>query len=34
MLLKPGSTCWRSGEADRAALLVDMEGYFDAAMDG
>lgn len=31
MLLKPGSTCWRSGVADRAALLIDMAAYFDAA---
>src|SRR5579872_5257426 len=26
-------TAWRSGQANRAALLIDMEAYFDAAMD-
>ena len=26
-------TVWRVGRADRAALLIDMEAYFDAAMD-
>jgi phosphatidylserine/phosphatidylglycerophosphate/cardiolipin synthase-like enzyme len=32
MLLEPGSTCWRRETSDRAALLVDMAAYFDAAM--
>ncbi len=32
MLLTPGPSCWRSGVADRAALLIDMACYFDAAM--
>ena len=32
MLLTPGPSCWRSGVADRAALLIDMQAYFDAAM--
>ena len=31
MLLTPGSTCWRAETASRAALLIDMEAYFDAA---
>ena len=31
MLLAPGSTCWRAETASRAALLIDMEVYFDAA---
>jgi len=33
MLLSPGTTCWREERAPRAALLIDMEAYFDAAMD-
>jgi phosphatidylserine/phosphatidylglycerophosphate/cardiolipin synthase-like enzyme len=33
MLLTAGTTCWRTDEARRAALLIDMEAYFDAAMD-
>jgi phosphatidylserine/phosphatidylglycerophosphate/cardiolipin synthase-like enzyme len=33
MLLTPDSTCWRKAKAKRAALLIDMEAYFDAAMD-
>ena len=32
MLLIPGDTCWRRDTSDRAALLVDMAAYFDAAM--
>ena len=32
-LLSPGTTCWRAETAGRAALLIDMEAYFDAAMD-
>ena len=32
MLLEPGSTCWRRDTSDRAALIVDMADYFDAAM--
>ena len=32
-LLEPGTTCWRVETASRAALLIDMEAYFDAAMD-
>jgi phosphatidylserine/phosphatidylglycerophosphate/cardiolipin synthase-like enzyme len=32
MLLEPGTTCWRRETADRAALLIDMADYFDAAM--
>jgi phosphatidylserine/phosphatidylglycerophosphate/cardiolipin synthase-like enzyme len=31
MLLTPGATCWRKAVADRAAVLVDMADYFDAA---
>ncbi len=31
MLLQDGKTCWRTARADRAALLVDMAGYFEAA---
>jgi phosphatidylserine/phosphatidylglycerophosphate/cardiolipin synthase-like enzyme len=27
------TTAWKVGRADRAALLIDMEAYFDAAMD-
>jgi phosphatidylserine/phosphatidylglycerophosphate/cardiolipin synthase-like enzyme len=33
MLLSPGTTCWRAETAPRAALLIDMEAYFDAAKD-
>lgn len=33
MLLQPGATCWRRDTSDRAALLVDMADYFDAAME-
>ncbi|HEY5288856.1 MAG TPA: phospholipase D-like domain-containing protein [Caulobacteraceae bacterium] len=33
MLLTPDATCWRKELAPRAALLIDMEDYFDAAMD-
>jgi phosphatidylserine/phosphatidylglycerophosphate/cardiolipin synthase-like enzyme len=33
MLLTPDITCWRKEAAHRAALLIDMEAYFDAAMD-
>lgn len=32
MLLEPGSTCWRREVSGRAALIVDMAAYFDAAM--
>ncbi|WP_293898934.1 phospholipase D-like domain-containing protein [Phenylobacterium sp.] len=32
MLLEPGTTCWRRETAGRAALLIDMADYFDAAM--
>jgi phosphatidylserine/phosphatidylglycerophosphate/cardiolipin synthase-like enzyme len=32
VLLKPGETCWRRETADRAAALIDMADYFDAAM--
>ena len=32
MLLRPDETCWRLGTAGRAALLIDMADYFDAAM--
>ena len=31
MLLEPGVTCWRREASDRAALLIDMADYFDAA---
>ena len=30
-MLKPGANCWKSGAADRGAVLVDMAAYFDAA---
>lgn len=30
-LLRPGDTCWRTGRADRMALLVDSQAYFAAA---
>jgi phosphatidylserine/phosphatidylglycerophosphate/cardiolipin synthase-like enzyme len=33
MSLLDETTAWRIGRADRAALLIDMEAYFDAAMD-
>jgi phosphatidylserine/phosphatidylglycerophosphate/cardiolipin synthase-like enzyme len=33
MMLAAGTTCWRAERAPRAALLIDMEAYFDAAMD-
>jgi phosphatidylserine/phosphatidylglycerophosphate/cardiolipin synthase-like enzyme len=33
MLLSPNTTCWRKETASRAALLIDMEAYFDAAME-
>jgi phosphatidylserine/phosphatidylglycerophosphate/cardiolipin synthase-like enzyme len=32
MLLEQGSTCWRRETSARAALIVDMADYFDAAM--
>ena len=32
MLLIPDETCWRRATSDRAALLIDMADYFDAAM--
>lgn len=32
MLLEPGTTCWRRETSGRAALIVDMAVYFDAAM--
>ncbi len=32
MLLEPGTTCWRRDTSARAALIVDMADYFDAAM--
>jgi len=31
--LLDGVTSWKTAKADRAALLIDMEDYFDAAMD-
>ena len=33
MLLAPGLTCWKRETASRAALLIDMAAYFDAAME-
>ena len=33
MLLSDGVTCWKIEPAPRAALLIDMEAYFDAAME-
>ena len=33
MLLTADTTCWRKEMATRAALLIDMEAYFDAAME-
>jgi len=32
VLLEPGSTCWRRETSGRAALIIDMADYFDAAM--
>jgi phosphatidylserine/phosphatidylglycerophosphate/cardiolipin synthase-like enzyme len=32
VLLEPGTTCWRRETSGRAALIVDMAAYFDAAM--
>ena len=32
VLLEPGTTCWRRDPSGRAALLIDMADYFDAAM--
>lgn len=32
LLLRPGTTCWRREPAGRAAVLIDMAAYFDAAM--
>jgi phosphatidylserine/phosphatidylglycerophosphate/cardiolipin synthase-like enzyme len=32
VLLEPGNTCWRRETSARAALIVDMADYFDAAM--
>jgi phosphatidylserine/phosphatidylglycerophosphate/cardiolipin synthase-like enzyme len=32
VLLEPGKTCWRRETSGRAALLIDMADYFDAAM--
>jgi phosphatidylserine/phosphatidylglycerophosphate/cardiolipin synthase-like enzyme len=32
VLLEPGTTCWRRETSGRAALLIDMADYFDAAM--
>jgi len=32
VLLEPGQTCWRRETSARAALLIDMADYFDAAM--
>lgn len=31
MLLRPGTTCWRTASAPRAALIIDMADYFLAA---
>lgn len=31
MLLEPGTTCWRVDRTDRAAVIIDMAGYFTAA---
>jgi phosphatidylserine/phosphatidylglycerophosphate/cardiolipin synthase-like enzyme len=33
LLLQPDATCWSRETAPRAALLIDMEAYFDAAME-
>ena len=32
-MLTAGKTCWKQATAPRAALLIDMEAYFDAAKD-
>lgn len=32
VLLEPGSTCWQRETSGRAALIIDMADYFDAAM--
>src|SRR4029077_17829653 len=32
VLLEAGKTCWRREIADHAALIIDMEQYFDIAM--
>jgi phosphatidylserine/phosphatidylglycerophosphate/cardiolipin synthase-like enzyme len=31
MLLRPGETCWRCAQADRASVLIDSAAYFAAA---
>jgi len=33
VLLVPQTTCWRTGQADRAGLIVDVEQYYAAARD-
>jgi len=33
LLLSDAATRWKTAKADRAALLIDMEAYFDAAME-
>ena len=33
VLLEPGTNCWRRESADQAALIIDTEAYFDAAME-
>jgi len=33
LFLHPGLTCWRIDKASRAAVLIDMADYFDAAME-
>jgi len=33
VLLQEGRTCWRTAKAGRAALLIDMQACFDAAME-
>ncbi len=33
MLLTPGATCWRTARADRAGVIIDVEGYYNAARD-
>jgi phosphatidylserine/phosphatidylglycerophosphate/cardiolipin synthase-like enzyme len=32
-IFRPGSTCWRTAHADRAAFLIDNEAYFTAVFD-
>jgi phosphatidylserine/phosphatidylglycerophosphate/cardiolipin synthase-like enzyme len=32
-VLRPGETCWRVAQADRAAFLIDNEAYFTAVFD-